>query len=235
MLQDVDPLAEARPPALATGAAGSPRTSSRGPSRSCPTSKGKAAEPAPPPAPPDEPREVPNSLRDEGLLPYGEAVIKDKFGDAPRRVVHAAFPFLFWRPLNPNLLSVLGAVVSVGARRRRSSPGTSGRGGWLMIAGGFFDLVDGVVARHNGIASTFGAFLDSTLDRLVDMAVLVGIDHVLRGATARRASRSSRASRWSSSVLVSYAKARAEVVMRRTSTAASSSAASAWASSPSAR
>jgi len=37
------------------------------------------------------------------------------------------------------------------------------------------DLVDGVVARHHGTESNFGAFLDSTLDRLVDMAVLMGV------------------------------------------------------------
>jgi len=35
--------------------------------------------------------------------------------------------------------------------------------------------VDGVVARHHGTESKFGAFLDSTLDRLVDMAVLMGV------------------------------------------------------------
>ena len=39
----------------------------------------------------------------------------------------------------------------------------------LMLGGGLFDLVDGVVARHHGSATRFGAFLDSTLDRLVVM------------------------------------------------------------------
>jgi phosphatidylglycerophosphate synthase len=44
-----------------------------------------------------------------------------------------------------------------------------------MLASGFFDLVDGVVARHQGISTRFGAFLDSTLDRFADVAVLVGL------------------------------------------------------------
>jgi phosphatidylglycerophosphate synthase len=48
-------------------------------------------------------------------------------------------------------------------------------GGILMLASGFFDLVDGVVARHQGISTRFGAFLDSTLDRLADVVVLVGL------------------------------------------------------------
>jgi phosphatidylglycerophosphate synthase len=140
-------------------------------------------------------------------------VIKEKFGDRLDRVVHALFPFLFWRPVNPNLLSVLGAVVSVGAGSAFLA-GHLRTGGWLMIASGFFDLVDGAVARHNGRTSTFGAFLDSTLDRLVDMAVLAGMimfyaAHgspyiaVVAGVALV------------SSVLVSYAKARAEVVMGR--------------------
>jgi len=140
-------------------------------------------------------------------------VIKEKFGARLDEVVRRLFPFLFWRPLNPNVLSVLGALVSVGAASAFLS-GHLRTGGWLMIASGFFDLVDGAVARWNGTTSTFGAFLDSTLDRLTDMALLVGMamyfalagepGHVLLAGYALVAS-----------VLVSYAKARAEVVMPR--------------------
>jgi archaetidylinositol phosphate synthase len=138
-------------------------------------------------------------------------VIKEKFGDRLDRVVHRLFPFLFWRPLNPNILSVLGAVVSVGAASAFLA-GHLRTGGWLMIASGFFDLVDGAVARHNGTASTFGAFLDSTLDRLVDVAVLAGmIMYYAAGGSPRIAVVAGVA--LVASVLVSYAKARAEVVM----------------------
>ena len=69
--------------------------------------------------------------------------------------------------------------------------------------------MDGVVARHHGTTTRFGAFLDSTLDRLVDMALLLGIalhfarvgrsDVVLLAGVALIAS-----------VLVSYSKACAE-------------------------
>jgi phosphatidylglycerophosphate synthase len=138
-------------------------------------------------------------------------VIKDQFGDRLDRVVHRAFPFLFWRPLNPNLLSVLGAVVSVGAASAFLA-GHLRTGGWLMIASGFFDLVDGAVARHNGTTSTFGAFLDSTLDRLVDMAVLAGMIMFYAGRGSPGIALVAGVA-LVSSVLVSYAKARAEVVM----------------------
>jgi phosphatidylglycerophosphate synthase len=127
--------------------------------------------------------------------------------------VRACFPFLFWRPLNPNLLSVLGALVSVGAASAFLA-GHLRTGGWLMIASGFFDLVDGAVARHNGTTSTFGAFLDSTLDRLVDMAVLAGIALYYAGHGAPGVAVVAGVA-LVASVLVSYAKARAEVVMRR--------------------
>jgi phosphatidylglycerophosphate synthase len=138
-------------------------------------------------------------------------VIKEKFGDRLDRVVHRLFPFLFWRPLNPNLLSVLGAVVSVGAASAFLT-GHLRTGGSLMIASGFFDLVDGAVARHNGTTSTFGAFLDSTLDRLVDVAVLVGMIMFYASAGSPRTAVTA-AVALVASVLVSYTKARAEVVM----------------------
>ena len=140
-------------------------------------------------------------------------MIKEKFGDRLDRVVHTAFPFLFWRPLNPNLLSLVGAVVSVGAGSAFLA-GHLRTGGWLMIASGFFDLVDGAVARHNGTASTFGAFLDSTLDRLVDMAVLAGMIMFYAGHGSPGIALVAGVA-LVSSVLVSYAKARAEVVMGR--------------------
>jgi phosphatidylglycerophosphate synthase len=140
-------------------------------------------------------------------------VIKEQFGDRLDRVVHALFPFLFWRRLNPNVLSVIGALVSVGAGSAFLS-GHLRTGGWLMIASGFFDLVDGAVARHNGSASTFGAFLDSTLDRLVDMAVLAGMIMFYAGRGSPGIALVAGVA-LVSSVLVSYAKARAEVVMGR--------------------
>ncbi|HVH04987.1 MAG TPA: CDP-alcohol phosphatidyltransferase family protein [Myxococcota bacterium] len=138
-------------------------------------------------------------------------MIKEKFGDRLDRVVHRLFPFLFWRPLNPNLLSVLGAAVSVGAASAFLA-GHLRTGGWMMIASGFFDLVDGAVARHNGTASTFGAFLDSTLDRLVDVAVLVGMIMFYAGRGSPRIAVIASIA-LVATVLVSYAKARAEVVM----------------------
>jgi phosphatidylglycerophosphate synthase len=140
-------------------------------------------------------------------------VIKSLVGERLDPVVQRLFPFLFWRPLAPNALTLGGVAVSLGAAAAFMS-GHAVLGGVGMLAGGFFDLVDGVVARHQGTSTRFGAFLDSTLDRLVDMSLLLGIcvryaaqgepGHVLLAGAALVAG-----------VLVSYAKARAELVVPR--------------------
>lgn len=138
-------------------------------------------------------------------------MIKARLGPRLDGWVRALFPFLFRKSLSPNLLTVAGTLVSLLAAVSFAL-GWFATGGLLLVAGGFFDLVDGVVARHHGTATRFGAFLDSTLDRLVDMALLLGIamyfavrsqpEHVLLAGVALV-----------SSVLVSYAQARAELVV----------------------
>ena len=45
----------------------------------------------------------------------------------------------------------------------------------LMLASGLFDILDGALARQTGRASRFGALLDSSLDRLSDAAVPLGL------------------------------------------------------------
>ena len=69
--------------------------------------------------------------------------------------------------------------------------------------------VDGVIARHFGTTSAFGAFLDSTLDRLADMTLLVGIA-VHYGSEGEIVYLLLTCWALVATVLVSYAKARAE-------------------------
>jgi len=100
-------------------------------------------------------------------------MLKAKIGKGVDPVVRAAFPFLFRRPIDPNLLTVIGTVICMGSAVAFAFD--LFWGAVILCLGGLFDLVDGVVARHHGTESNFGAFLDSTLDRLVDMAVLMGV------------------------------------------------------------
>jgi archaetidylinositol phosphate synthase len=48
-------------------------------------------------------------------------------------------------------------------------------GGLLLAVSGFFDVLDGAVARATGRTSQRGAFLDSTLDRVAEVAIYLGI------------------------------------------------------------
>jgi len=47
--------------------------------------------------------------------------------------------------------------------------------GIVMLVGGFFDMLDGALARHTGQVTNFGALLDSTLDRVSEAVLLLGI------------------------------------------------------------
>jgi len=98
-------------------------------------------------------------------------LIKSRFGFALDGPIQRILPFLFrWR-LNPNALTVLGLAISLlGAAC--FAQGEFRWGAAAVALGGLCDLVDGVVARHLGRQTRFGAFLDSSLDRVVDAALL---------------------------------------------------------------
>ena len=135
-------------------------------------------------------------------------MIKDKFGKELDGWVKTGLPFLFKREVNPNLLTVLGTLVCVVAAWAYGR-GEFLTGALLLWGGGMFDLVDGVVARHQGRSSAFGAFLDSTLDRLVDMAVLIALA-IHFAATGDLVTAWVAGVALVASILTSYTKARAE-------------------------
>ncbi len=76
--------------------------------------------------------------------------------------------------VTPNTLTVMGFLVSVAAGVLIAR-GYFLAGGLVVLFAGAFDLMDGPVARLTGKTSRFGGFLDSTLDRLSEAAVLAGI------------------------------------------------------------
>jgi CDP-diacylglycerol--glycerol-3-phosphate 3-phosphatidyltransferase len=75
--------------------------------------------------------------------------------------------------LRADHLTVLGLVFSAGASMSFFA-GSFRRGAILAAVAGLCDLLDGLLARRGG-ATRFGAFLDSTLDRLGEALVLAGI------------------------------------------------------------
>ena len=47
--------------------------------------------------------------------------------------------------------------------------------GCMLLISGFFDVVDGCVARYTQKVSKKGAFIDSTLDKIAELVILTGV------------------------------------------------------------
>jgi CDP-diacylglycerol--glycerol-3-phosphate 3-phosphatidyltransferase len=91
--------------------------------------------------------------------------------------LHLMGPIADWlvrRRVHPNTITVVGTVFMV-AGGVLYGTGHIMTGGWLLGITALSDVLDGMVARRGNTASDFGAFLDSTLDRLADGAVLGGL------------------------------------------------------------
>jgi|SRR3990172_2086149 len=74
--------------------------------------------------------------------------------------------------VNPNILTITGFLITAAAAVILSH--NLFAGGLLIGLGGIFDMLDGMVARVNGRATKFGAFLDSVLDRYSDAFLFFG-------------------------------------------------------------
>ncbi len=90
------------------------------------------------------------------------------------RLVDPVADWLVRRGVRPNTLTTLGTLCAVLAGVIYAS-GHIRTGGWFLGLTALFDVLDGTVARRGGHASRFGAFYDSTLDRIADGAVLGGL------------------------------------------------------------
>ena len=82
--------------------------------------------------------------------------------------------FLVNNRVSPNAITAVGTLCSVIGGVIYAT-GHIRTGGFFLAATAFFDVLDGTVARRTGQSTTFGAFWDSTLDRVADGAVLGGI------------------------------------------------------------
>ena len=76
--------------------------------------------------------------------------------------------------VTPNALTCFGLLLSCGAAVliALKQPFAAG---FVVLFAGLFDMLDGALARYIDKSTKFGAILDSTLDRLGEAAVLLGI------------------------------------------------------------
>jgi CDP-diacylglycerol--glycerol-3-phosphate 3-phosphatidyltransferase len=107
--------------------------------------------------------------------------------------------------LGADAVSLLGLALSILAGL------AAARGAWglsaiLLLWGGLCDLLDGELARSRGAATPAGAFLDSNVDRLGEVALFFG----LAAGFPDRAGAFAALAALVASLLVSYARARGE-------------------------
>jgi CDP-diacylglycerol--glycerol-3-phosphate 3-phosphatidyltransferase len=95
-------------------------------------------------------------------------------GRAAQRIIDAIVRWLASGHINPNLLTVIGVGINVGCGLLFGF-GRFFSAGILLLVANLFDMLDGQVARLSGRVTRFGGFLDSSLDRLSDMVVFVGL------------------------------------------------------------
>ncbi|NUO99016.1 MAG: CDP-alcohol phosphatidyltransferase family protein [Nonomuraea sp.] len=114
------------------------------------------------------------------------------------------------RGIGPDAVTAIGTLGTVISALLLFPLGQLAWGALLVTVFVLFDLLDGVVARLGGKGgTTWGAFLDSTLDRVADAALFAGLilyfiargDTLMAGVTLACLI---------AGALVSYAKARAE-------------------------
>lgn len=76
--------------------------------------------------------------------------------------------------VNPNILTAISPFFALAAAIFFAK-GYLREAAVVILLSGFFDVLDGAVARYHNRTTDFGAFLDSTMDRFSDAIIIIGI------------------------------------------------------------
>lgn len=117
--------------------------------------------------------------------------------------------FLRWG-ISPNTVTLVGTIGVVAGALIFFPRGQLLVGVLVITAFVFSDLIDGAMARRSGTVSKFGAFYDSTLDRIGDAAVFGGLAMYYVGPGDNRWFAALAIYCLSMGSVTSYARARAE-------------------------
>src|SRR5512133_2629956 len=107
--------------------------------------------------------------------------------------------------LSANAVTAVGAVIAIAAGAAAAF-GERGWAGFLLVFGSWCDLIDGEIARATRTTGKAGAFLDSNLDRLSEIAIFSGLAASFSDRTGPFWATFALAA----SLMVSYARARGE-------------------------
>jgi len=103
------------------------------------------------------------------------------FGRACAVLLRTIVRWLALTRINPNVLTFMGLVVNAWAAFFFGYANSDNQrrmfvyAGLIIIGSGFFDLVDGEVARAQNRVTRFGAFFDSVVDRYSDASQFFGL------------------------------------------------------------
>ena len=101
-------------------------------------------------------------------------ILPDWLKNGYLRLIDPVADFFVRTGVHPNTITAFGTACTIAASVIFGM-GHIKTAGWFLGLTALFDVLDGTVARRSGKESTFGAFLDSTLDRLADGAIFVGL------------------------------------------------------------
>jgi CDP-diacylglycerol--glycerol-3-phosphate 3-phosphatidyltransferase len=134
-------------------------------------------------------------------------------GRGAMRIINLMVSGIVAAKIHPNVLTATGVIINV-ACGVLFGIGEFFWAGIVLIAANLFDMLDGNVARVTGNVTKFGAFLDSSLDRLSDMVIFTGIIFFYASNTPQRSIVNVFLAlvAMMGSVMVSYTTARAESI-----------------------
>ncbi|GAC1548242.1 MAG: hypothetical protein NVS2B7_24090 [Herpetosiphon sp.] len=113
--------------------------------------------------------------------------------------------------VSPNILTAIGLLITLLVTLTLAR-GYLRWGGVLVLLSSFFDMLDGALARATHQKSAFGAFLDSTVDRVAEALIFFGLLLFYQGQPGAQWHASLVYLSIIGSLLVSYTRARAEAL-----------------------
>ena len=129
---------------------------------------------------------------------------------APRWFTDPIVDLLARASVTPNMLTIVGVAGNILAAVLAGS-GEFVAAGILILASSSLDTLDGALARATGKATDFGSVFDAVMDRVSEAAVLFGL-LVYFGGIGRTEDQQLAFVAVVASLLVSYIRARAEIV-----------------------
>lgn len=104
------------------------------------------------------------------------------------RLIQPLVKWLIKIKITPNIITLIGFIINIlaavvmiygGDHGSKGDLRPLGLGGGLILFAGFFDILDGRLAREGKMATPYGALFDSVLDRYSELVMFLGICYFL--------------------------------------------------------